>query len=427
MRKLVAGVALAMIIAVVAPLRAQAQIDAEHVTNEPAATLLLPYFEAQIPKTIGGKATGIDTLFSINNASASAALVHVTIWSDLSVPVFGFNIYLTGYDVQPISMVDLLNGKLPITGDAADDNDDTLSPQGQFSQDINFPGDMSAQPAQLDVATVNHIRAALTGKPSPLLSGQCLGRDYGEKKAIARGYVTADSVFEHTAIGPNDPTYFSSAIDSRNILWGDSFFVSKSKKIGRGDALVGLRASTVPTDTEVNDSGEYSFYDTTNGSGVPVDHRQPLGSVYAGRFVNVPKHPFYPSGTSAIVWRDSKVAQVPFACGSTPTWFPLSQRQLVAFDEQENPELLSIAPFPGATQSVKIGGPTLPVSAESGWLYMDLNAATPSASGSPDENPSAQQAFVSMVFDSKAKYSVGARAIVLDDGADVNINALPLP
>lgn len=426
MRKVVVGVALAMIIAVVAPRHAQAQpFDVAHVTNEPAATVLLPYFEAQVPKTIGGKATGINTLFSINNASATAALVHVTIWSDLSVPVFGFNVYLTGYDVQPISIADLLNGKLPVTADAADDPTDTVSNKGPFSQDINFPGDMSAQPAQLDVATINHIRAALTGKPSPLLSGQCLGRDYAEKKPIARGYVTADTVFDHTALGPNSLGYFTGATTNQNILWGDSFIVDKSKKIGRGDALVGVRASG--TDAEVNDSGEYSFYDTTNGSLLPVDHRQPLGSVYAGRFVNVPKHPIYPSGTSAIVWRDPKVAQTPFTCGSTPSWFPLSQRQLVAFDEQENPELLAIAPFPAATQSVKIGGATFPVSAESGWLYLDLNAAAPSASGSPAEDPSAQQAFVSMVFDSKAKYSVGARAVVLDDGAVVDHSALPLP
>lgn len=426
MRKVVAGVALAMIVAVVAPLRAQAQpFDVEHVTNEPAATLLLPYFEAQVPKTIGGKPSGINTLFSINNASATAVMVHVTIWSDFSVPVFGFNIYLTGYDVQPISMADLLNGKLPITADAADDPTDTISNKGPLSQDINFPGDMSSQPSQLDVATINHIRAALTGKPSPLLSGQCLGRDYAEKKPIARGYVTADAVNQHTALVPNDINYFTGVTTTQNVLWGDSFFVDKSKKIGRGDALVGVRASQ--SDPQVNDIGEYSFYDTTNGSLVPVDHRQPLGGVYAGRFVNVPKHPFYPSGTSAIVWRDSKVAQVPFTCGVTPTWFPLSQRQIVAFDEQENPELLSISPFPGATQSVKVGGATFPVSAESGWLYMDLNAAAPSVSGSPVEDPSVEQAFVSMVFDSKGKYSVGARAVVLDDGAEVDHTALPLP
>src|SRR5258708_31510510 len=59
----------------------------------PAATLLLPYFEVDL-----NNPNGLTTLFSVNNASATAALVHVVIWSDLSVPVLDFNIYLTGYD-----------------------------------------------------------------------------------------------------------------------------------------------------------------------------------------------------------------------------------------------------------------------------------------------------------------------------------------
>src|SRR5215210_4108614 len=65
----------------------------------PAATLLLPYFEVDLTN-----ANGVDTLFSINNASATAILAHVTIWSDQSVPVLDFDVYLTGYDVQTISL-----------------------------------------------------------------------------------------------------------------------------------------------------------------------------------------------------------------------------------------------------------------------------------------------------------------------------------
>ncbi|MBV8202108.1 MAG: hypothetical protein JOZ15_15925, partial [Acidobacteria bacterium] len=47
----------------------------------PAATLLLPYFEVDL-----NNPNGLTTLFSVNNASATAVLVHVVIWSDLSVP-----------------------------------------------------------------------------------------------------------------------------------------------------------------------------------------------------------------------------------------------------------------------------------------------------------------------------------------------------
>src|SRR5215203_6880019 len=79
------------------------------IDNVPAATLLLPYFEVDLDN-----ANGINTLFSINNSAASAALVKVMVWTDQSVPVVNFNVYLTGYDVQTISMRDILVlGNLP--------------------------------------------------------------------------------------------------------------------------------------------------------------------------------------------------------------------------------------------------------------------------------------------------------------------------
>src|SRR6185295_9658729 len=104
------------------------------IDDVPAATLLLPYFEVDL-----GNPNGLTTLFSINNASATAALAHVVVWSDLSVPVLAFNVYLTGYDVQTINLRDLLvAGVLPQTASAGQDPGDTISPKGAFSQDINF-------------------------------------------------------------------------------------------------------------------------------------------------------------------------------------------------------------------------------------------------------------------------------------------------
>src|SRR5690349_18635666 len=75
------------------------------VDDVPAATVLLPYFEVDLDDP-----NGITTLFSINNASATAVLAHVVVWSDLSVPVLDFNVYLTGYDVQSINLRDILVG-----------------------------------------------------------------------------------------------------------------------------------------------------------------------------------------------------------------------------------------------------------------------------------------------------------------------------
>src|SRR5579863_7329969 len=92
----------------------------------PAATLLLPYFEVDL-----NNPNGLTTLFSINNASASAELVHVVIWSDLSVAVLDFDVYLTGYDIQTINMRDILiTGNLPPTASAGQDPADQISPKG---------------------------------------------------------------------------------------------------------------------------------------------------------------------------------------------------------------------------------------------------------------------------------------------------------
>src|SRR5258708_13301641 len=65
----------------------------------PAATLLLPYFEVDL-----NNPNGLTTLFSVNNASATAVLVHVVLWSDLSVPVLDFHIYLPRHDLHPVNL-----------------------------------------------------------------------------------------------------------------------------------------------------------------------------------------------------------------------------------------------------------------------------------------------------------------------------------
>src|SRR3954454_17316745 len=97
------------------------------IDDVPAATLLLPYFEVDL-----NNANGINTLFSINNASATAVLAHVTVWTDQSVPALDFDVYLTGYDVQTISLRDIfVNGNLPVTASAGQDPKDTISPKGQ--------------------------------------------------------------------------------------------------------------------------------------------------------------------------------------------------------------------------------------------------------------------------------------------------------
>src|SRR5258707_15112480 len=83
--------------------------DSCDVTVDPAATLLLPYFEVDFVNRVQ------DTFFTITNVTRLPQIAHVTIWTDWSFPVLDFNIYLTGYDVQGISMNQLLGGTVAQT------------------------------------------------------------------------------------------------------------------------------------------------------------------------------------------------------------------------------------------------------------------------------------------------------------------------
>src|SRR3984893_12846406 len=68
----------------------------------PAATLLLPYFEVETTSR------STNTLFTITNTSRFPQIAHVVLWTDWSFPVLDFNIFLTGYDVQPINLYDVI-------------------------------------------------------------------------------------------------------------------------------------------------------------------------------------------------------------------------------------------------------------------------------------------------------------------------------
>src|ERR1700732_1688021 len=57
--------------------------------NQPAATLLVPYFEVDLanPK-------GRTTLVSVNNAAPRPTLARMVLWTDWGVPPLAFDIYL---------------------------------------------------------------------------------------------------------------------------------------------------------------------------------------------------------------------------------------------------------------------------------------------------------------------------------------------
>ena len=366
------------------------------IDKVPAATLLLPYFEVDL-----GDLNGVNTLFSINNASAAAAIAHVTLWTDQSIPTLDFDVYLTGFDVQTINVRDLFDGFLPRSADrgadaAADANSPSPPPGAAQAVNVNpFMGPFTpGVPTEFDFGgssgpcvapytnqvldnfRITNLRAAHRGQNAPAYGG-CLGASHGDN--LARGYITVDSVTQCNLLFPSSATYFSGGIaDTRNILWGDYVYVNSEEGSAEGETLVHIESCNMPPFNPANPAifigfvgnggldalggpwcplapGEYSFYGRY-ASVAGQDQREPLASAFAARFLN---GGIFEGGTDLIVWRDSKTIPTgvngPYPCGAPngPAWFPLNQTSVVAFDEEENPEDLC---FTGDVVSPPLGG-----------------------------------------------------------------------
>ncbi len=399
--------------------RAQQYPAANVVGREPAGTLLLPYFEVNL-----AKADGLTTVFSVSNASATAVLAHVNVMTDLGVLAAGFNIYLTGYDVQSINLRDIINGILPRTASAGQDPRDDISPHGQFSQDINF----ASCTGQLPVGTlpadfVTHMKNSLTGKASAYYGGKCVGRTQAD--GIARGYVTVDTVNWCTLEDPASPAYYVNSVTwTQDVLWGDAYYLDVKNGVARAAPIVSVAAN--PSDPETTVPGQYTFYGRYNAY-TASDRRQPLATTFVARYQ---KGGAFGKSSSVIVWRDPKVAGAPFTCGTAPAFYPIPQEQIVAFDEQENPSVIAGTPFGAMTQRVTVGGSTLPVPGTSGFLYLNLNHYSPATAGSnPPEDPAVAQAWAASVIEgssAKGGYQVGVTATALDSATDIDHSQLPV-
>ncbi len=426
---------------------------AELNTNDvvPAATLLLPYFEVGLDPT-----SGVTTLFSLNNASAAPQVAHVVVWSDLSVPVLDFNVFLTGYDVQTVNMRDVLVlGKLPVTAHRDKDPADTISPHGKAPYPVvpawdsavnQFPGcglNLPLGDPALQAAFLAYVQKALTGKGTSAggvvaLPTRCYGVDYADNRA--RGYVTVDVVADCNLLFPADPTYFNGTVALRsNVLWGDYFYVDTVNKFAQGDALVHVEAASAvpPWDTvpfigtggvAVNAyvPGDYTFYGRYVGAAPPntpaADQREPLGNAFGSRYLNGGA---FTGGTNLVVWRDAKRSVNPFVCGAVPAPFPLGHREVIAFDEQENAIRLCqvtspISPpppaqrvcFPWEAQRVQVGVGDLQTPWPFGWLFLNLNYNTGAGTTLTLKNADVltMQNFVTEVHSALGEFSVGYRS-----------------
>ena len=468
---------LALVLTLLCLLALGGQAFAELCTIDavPAATLLLPYFEVDLSAAPG---VGVDTLFSINNASAAPTIAHVAIWSDWTQPVLDFDVFLTGYDVQSVSLYNVfVNGVLPVTADEQSDLDtspnqadraadptsscdgttDSCSPHGLPEWDGSFDGSGIAVTGVSDCinifpffvnpllspARIAEVQAKLTGQP---IDDGCFGADHGDNSA--RGYITIDDANACSLIFPNDPGYFGDGVNegvasNDNQLWGDWFIVDPSNAFAQGDNLVSIEAAD---GFDGGDSG-YTYYGRYSSFDGSADNREPLGTTYGTRYLNGGNFDV----TSLTVWRDATINDIDdtgHTCGAPgiggvgPAWHPMNETQVVAFNERESAEELCqpfqgpdgppISPpedpggdgdpvcFPLETQNVNLGEGDLELTYNFGWMYLNLNVGIDDGGGAEDYDPGTDGtlagSWVTANHSALGLYSVGLPAVQLTSG-----------
>lgn len=366
--------------------------DSCDIGNAPAATLLLPYFEVDL----GTAGTGRTTVFSVTNVSPYAQIAHVTLWTDWSFPVLDFNLYLTGYDVQPINLYDIIvRGFIGSTtgtglGSSASPNA-RVSPGGFQANGINNGGTTGTNPnigtqpfsnsagnfygnpnfnstaatncvagrlpGQLPAALATDVRALLsTGRSTgagiscATASGEAqVGGNHGGTTAI--GYATIDVAATCSVALPIDPTYYTGEILFDNVLIGDYQDVNQSTTAGNyagGNPLVHIRAipeggaaGVAPVATNL----PFTFYDryTIGATTRTIDRRQPLPSAFAARWISGSTAAF---DTQYKIWREgfttgTGVTEAPagpglFFCSDYVINSVIPLVEVVRFDEHEN-------------------------------------------------------------------------------------------
>jgi hypothetical protein len=375
----------------------------------PAATLLLPYFAVDL-----NNSQGTTTIASISNTGEGPVIAHFTLWSDVGVPTLSWNAYLTGFDTLTLDLGALFRvGTIPSTPLAANVGSFSLATNPQTGVGPNTASCIGQLPLPaLPPTLLDHIRRAHTGQPSPVVfSGLCAGRNLGD--LVVRGYLTIDNVRSCVLGFPSDAGYFvdgglGEALND-NVLVGDYAQVDPAAGYATSHTMLHLEASSSDPRTQV---GDYTFYARSSGG---ADNREPLASTFWSRYR---ADSLVTGGTTFTYWRDVKRSVGAFSCSlaaTGPAPFPLSNNQIVLFDEQENADLLethpfspalpgAVTPFSGAAGQVKLGSAVFPSAFPNGWTYLNLNTVV---AGSTIPFEPLTQNWLGVSFESSGQFRFG--------------------
>lgn len=384
----------------------------------PAATLLLPYFE------VAGSITGANTLFTITNTGQRAQVARVTLWTDYAYPVLTFDVYLTGYDMQSISLYDVLVRGI-IGGERGTGVE--VSPLGEHSKrnPLLDRGNCGELPSRIDPPLLQQVQRAFTEGVVP----GCAKIGNAHENAV--GYATID-VVGNCAPGraPTDPRYFSEDIRYDNVLTGDYIFVDADERFAQASPMVHIRALPGGGTPATRIPGplprlEKTFYGRFQDPADPhLDARQPLPSTLAARWINGGRGGFT---TFLQIWRDGVTGPVA-SCADYALNGAMIVAESVAFDEDENgvgiagPEIIHGPPYADDGE-VELPATSITAAGDedvfpqetfednvSGWLYLNLDDEE------DDDGRGAQQSWVTVIMQAEGIYSVAVDAAWLGNG-----------
>lgn len=425
--------------------------------NNPAATLLVPYFEVDSANNLG-----LDTLCGIVNVAGHYVVAHVVVWNVDSWAVFDFNIVLTPYDLVTFSMRDILvNGNLP--------NNCCVSSSSRFRTvyvDCNGDGQYFGQAWTLNDGLFSaggyNMDIACYGPLSGLSNIQCklsVG-SYDGWNANYVGYLTIDNTLTCNGGMPdyNPLRYFSinyidtnndaaadhGVLENSNDLIGDIIFYDYANSQSDGMPMVHIEAFGENNLLAGHAWGMDAF--DFQGLGIntfwnkyemfwagipPYDCRENLPLRWAFRYIG---NEAFDGGTWVDVWRSHYPGwdhwYIP---GGGCDWggtiglaytllydyvhglYHLHPPALICYDEQEE-SVSGGGPSPPPTstfdelylesQRVIVESPTWPLPAESGWCAIAFDTDALYDTG-PGYGWSFDQSWLNVRYSALNKYTVG--------------------
>jgi len=381
------------------------------ISTSPAATLLLPYFEVEVSKHVS---EAKNTIFTVVNTSRVPQIARVTVWSDQGYPALWFNIFLTGYGVEGISMYDVVGlGVMPSTSALAPPGPKS-APNTDNPRFVNLES-CATGGGELPKETLTGLQSVLTNG-----TGASAGCKVGTQHDFATGYVTVDVVNSCSNLSPLDISFYSQVLSFDNVLTGDYERIDPDTKSGNyagGNPLVHLKAIPEGGGPTNKTALPYTFYDRYTPSGArKIDRRQPLPTSFAARFIQGGKARFF---TDYVFWREGASVGAT-NCTSANEAMPFEPA--VRFDENENPTSLAAStltntPMASAIATTSAMFPPITGFNVTGWMLMNLdNKAGTRALGNPFSSQRPSQNWLIVRLSAEGRYAVDYDATSLRNG-----------